>query len=136
MEEAPIVFMVTRCLITPIRKAKGKYKARYERLVHFFCGCGDDVQAHHLKHYVAFKRIKNDATFRRKNFACVILRPQKETILVTVQVNLDKVKLGTEFSRPLSGIGHEGTGNVEITLSTDTDLERARPLIQKSYEQA
>jgi predicted transport protein len=30
--------------------------------------------------------------------------------------------------------GHYGTGDVEITLSKAEDLEKAKPLIQRSYE--
>jgi predicted transport protein len=32
------------------------------------------------------------------------------------------------------GIGHFGTGDLEITLSKPEDLERAMPLIKRSWE--
>jgi predicted transport protein len=31
--------------------------------------------------------------------------------------------------------GHYGTGDLEIRIRTDADLERAKPLITKSYEE-
>jgi predicted transport protein len=34
----------------------------------------------------------------------------------------------------MSAIGHFGTGDLEITIGSPDDIERAMPLIQKSYE--
>ncbi len=39
------------------------------------------------------------------------------------------------FTRDVSSIGHYGTGNLEITVRDDEDLEKATPLILKSYEE-
>jgi predicted transport protein len=38
------------------------------------------------------------------------------------------------LTRDVSRIGHFGTGDLEITISSDEDLERAKPLFEKSYE--
>ena len=107
-----------------IAEAKGTQKARYDSLVSFLLSLGDDVQKRHLKHYVAFKRIKN--------FACVKL--QKETIIIYVDADLERVELVEGFSRDVSDVGHVGTGNIAITIASDDDLERAKPFIQQSYE--
>ena len=80
----------------------------------------------HLKRYVAFKRIRN--------FACVELRNQKNAILVFLQLDPAELELSDGFVRDVSDIGHYGTGNIEITIESDLDLERAKPLIQQSYE--
>ena len=109
-----------------IAAASGAQKARYEALVDYLHSLGDDVQERHLKRYVAFKRIKN--------FACVELRNQKSHIMVFVQADLNEIELADGFSRDVSEIGHYGTGNIEITISSDVDLERAKSLIQLSYE--
>ena len=34
----------------------------------------------------------------------------------------------------LQTLGHHGTGNLEIRIKTDEDLEKAKPYILKSYE--
>ena len=109
-----------------IATAFGAQKARYEALVDYLHSLGDDVQERHLKRYVAFKRIKN--------FACVELRNQKSHIMVFVQADLNQIELVEGFSRDVSEIGHYGTGNIEIIIASDADLERAKPLIQQSYE--
>jgi hypothetical protein len=44
------------------------------------------------------------------------------------------IQLEPGFTRGVSNIGHFGTGDLEITLSKPEDLERAMPLIKRSYE--
>ncbi len=107
-----------------IAAATGSQKERFEALRDFLNDLGDDVQERPLKYYVAFKRIKN--------FACVQL--QRSNILIFVKLDLDEKEFISGFTRDVSDIGHYGTGNVEIAVSSDADLERAKPLIQKSYE--
>ena len=41
----------------------------------------------------------------------------------------------TGFTRDVSNVGHYGTGDLEITLVKPKDLERAIPLIKRSYEE-
>ena len=57
----------------------------------------------------------------------------------TQGVGLAVQKAGVEqachrFTRDVSKVGHFGTGDLEITLSTAEDLARAEPLIRRSYE--
>lgn len=39
------------------------------------------------------------------------------------------------FSRDVRNIGTWGTGDLELTLRTPADLEKARPLIERSYQE-
>ncbi len=97
---------------------------RLESLKYFLLSLGDDIQMKTLKNYIAFKRIKN--------FACVVT--QKNAILVYVKANIDEVKLNSGFTRDVQKIGHSGTGNLEITLKSHDDFERAEELLKKSYD--
>jgi predicted transport protein len=99
---------------------------RFEALKAFLLALGDDVQETTLRFYIAFKRIKN--------FACVEFRPTSGKILLFVKINPTEVQLEPGFTRDVSNVGHFGTGDLEITLSKPEDLERAKPLIQLSYE--
>jgi len=40
-----------------------------------------------------------------------------------------------DSSAPSRNIGTWGTGDLELTLRTQADLERARPLIDRSYQE-
>lgn len=87
---------------------------------------GDDVQVKQLKYYVAFRRLKN--------FACVEVHPQSGQILVYVKVDPGSVTLESGFTKDMTNIGHYGTGDLEIRIKSDLDVENAKPLIVRSYE--
>lgn len=99
---------------------------RFELMKAYLVALGDDVQMKALKYYYAFRRIKN--------FACVEFRPQKREILVFVKVDPHSIPLEQGFTRDVSAIGHFGTGELEITIKSNDDLERAKPLLFRSYE--
>ena len=107
-------------------EANSDLRDRYESLKAFLLALGDDVQINTLKYYLAFKRIKN--------FACVEFRTQQNNILVYVKVDPDSVPLEDRFTRDVRKIGHYGTGDLEITIGNDEDLEKAKDLLVKSYE--
>jgi len=97
----------------------------YESVAAELNALGDDVQEKHLKLYVAFRRLKN--------FACVI--PYRDKLLVMLKLNPDSVLLEDGFSRDVRNIGTWGTGDLELTLRTPADLEKARPLMERSYQE-
>jgi len=99
---------------------------RYESLKAFIEALGDDVQTNVLKFYIAFKRIKN--------FACVEVHPQQKEIRVFVKVNPDTIQIEEGFTRDVRDIGHFGTGDLEIIIKNDKDLEKAKNLIIQSYD--
>lgn len=101
-------------------------KELYEELKTFLMAMGDDVQFKTLKFYFAFKRIKN--------FACVEVHPGNGKILVYVKVDPTSISLEKGFTRNVAELGHFGTGNLEITIDSLQALERAKPLLLKSYE--
>ena len=98
----------------------------YEQLCDTMRAFGDDVQEKQLKHYLAFKRIKN--------FACVEVKHQIKMLVVYVKVDPKSVDLEDPFSQDVTGIGHFGTGDLKLTIQSSKDIEKALPLLQKSYE--
>ena len=63
------------------------------------------------------------------------VRSQTDSILVYVKLDPKTVALEPEFTRDMENIGHYGTGDLEIRIRTDADLQKAKPLIAKSYEE-
>lgn len=98
----------------------------YQAFEDFALALGDDVTRKALKLYFAFRRIKN--------FACVEVHPQAKKLVIFVKIDPDSVELEPGFTRDVRKIGHFGTGDLEITITTLDDLERAKPLIVTSYE--
>jgi predicted transport protein len=109
-----------------IEELDGAMIDRLEALRASLMALGDDVQETTLRFYIAFKRIKN--------FACVEFRPTTAKILLYVKVDPASIQLEPSFTRDVSNVGHFGTGDLEITLTKSEDLERAIPLIKRSYE--
>jgi predicted transport protein len=110
-----------------LAKSSAEVKDRFESLKAFLLALGDDVQLKTLLFYFAFKRIKN--------FASVEVHPQTGKIVVFVKVDFKDVHLEEGFTRDVRKVGHFGTGDLEITIGSDDELERAKPLIVKSYEE-
>jgi predicted transport protein len=92
----------------------------------FLRAIGDDVQERTLKNYFAFTRLKN--------FACVEIKPSARKVLVYLKVEPASVELQPGFTRDVSKIGHYGTGDLEVTLAKAEDVERAKPLFERSYQ--
>ena len=109
-----------------LAQAENKLADRFGMLRAMLLALGDDVQENTLKNYFAFKRIKN--------FACVEVHPGTGQLLVYVKVNPELIKLEAGFTRDVRKIGHFGTGDLEIRISSNDGLKRAEPLIVKSYE--
>lgn len=105
--------------------AHPEIRALYESVSGHLLALGDDVQEKRLKVYVAFRRLKN--------FACVI--PYKDKLLVMLKLDPDSVALEAGFSRDVRSIGSWGTGDLELTLHDRADLERALPLLARSYNE-
>ncbi|MGW7019956.1 DUF5655 domain-containing protein [Streptomyces decoyicus] len=87
-----------------------------------------EVEVAPLQHYIAYRRLMN--------MASVIFRPKHETILVYLRLDPDTVTLEEGFTRDMRGIGHLGTGDLEVRISSAADLERASPLIRRTFEAA
>ncbi|KXV78559.1 DUF5655 domain-containing protein [Acetobacter cerevisiae] len=98
----------------------------YAQTVSYLLGLGDDVQEKPLKLYTAFRRLKN--------FVCIVV--QQNRLLLTLRLDPASVTLEEGFSRDVSTIGHWGTGDLELTLRTPADLERAKPLLDRSYTES
>lgn len=94
----------------------------------YMLGRGDDVTKKVTRFYLAYRRIKN--------FACVEVRPTLNQLKMFLKIDPDSVELREGFSRDVRKVGHFGTGDLELTIGSHDDLERAKPLILRSYEES
>lgn len=100
------------------------YKALRETLMAF----GDDVTEKPLKAYIAFTRIRNFVT----------LWPNKDKLTLWVKLDpaLSQHDAYKAFTRDVSGIGHAGVGNLEITIASLDGLIAVEPLLAMAYREA
>ncbi|UTR83358.1 MULTISPECIES: DUF5655 domain-containing protein [Streptomyces] len=90
-------------------------------------GLGDGVNRVQRKQYRAYQRLRN--------FAC-LCPPQRTKLLVYLKVDPADVGLVPGFTRDVSGLGHHGTGDLEVQLRTSRDVERAQDLFRASFAAA
>lgn len=88
---------------------------------------GDGVNRVERKQYRAYQRLRN--------FACVC-PPQRSKLVVYLRVDPKRVDLVPGFTRDVSGLGHHGTGDLEVQLRTPRDVDRAQDLFRASYAAA
>lgn len=107
------------------QEAPEKIKNLYEDLKNELLSFGDEVTENILKFYSAFKKIQN--------FVCVEIF--KEEIALYLKLNPESVKLEEGFTRNMKNIGHYGTGDVEVQIKSKEDLDRAKELLQRAYNE-
>lgn len=79
----------------------------------------------HLKLYSAFKKIKNIVTV-------VAL---KKKLVINLPIDVSTVVFEEGFSRDVTNIGHWGCGAVELHIKNSADFEKAKPLIDRAYNE-
>lgn len=108
-----------------IATADNIIKTIYQDLANYMLSLGDDITETHLKLYAAFKKIKNVVT----------VVAQKKALILNLPLNPNSMVFEENFSRDVTDIGHWGTGNVEIRIKNKADLEKAKPLLERSYNE-
>jgi predicted transport protein len=86
-----------------LAQAAEPLKEMYQALEDRLLAMGDDVEKKVLKHYIAYKRIKN--------FACVEIKVQNMCLIVNVKCPPTEENLIPGFTADVTNVGHLGTGN-------------------------
>jgi predicted transport protein len=108
--------------------ASPELRAIYEQVRSFILARGDDVNEKPLKLYAAFKRLRN--------FACLTVLPKQDPhVRIWLKLNPNTVELQQGFTRDVSNLGHWGTGDLEVTIRTTADYDKACALIDRSYQE-
>ncbi len=111
-----------------IASASPELLALFEQTRSFILAQGDDIIEKPLKLYVAFRRLKN--------FVCMsLISKQDPHVFLTLKLDPTTVELEKGFTRDVTNIGHWGTGDLEVVLRKPADFERAKSLIERSYQE-
>lgn len=113
--------------LTMVRRHDGAMTELAGAVDEALTGLGAGVTRVQRKQYAAYQRLRN--------FACV-LAPQQTKILVYLKADPKDVDLVPDFTRDVTGLGHHGTGDLELQLRSERDLERAQDLFRLSYAAA
>lgn len=102
-------------------KAPEKFKLMYEDIKDYTLKLGDEVSFEPLKLYGAFKKISN--------FCSILVRQNK----IVMHFKLDPTKYRDPSLRDVTNTGHWGTGNLELTITDESQLEFAKKLINDAF---
>ena len=108
-----------------IRNADENIRVLYENLSNYILSLGDDIVESQLQLYVAFKKIRN----------IVCVEVYNTRILLHLRLDHTNVEYEEGFSRDVSNIGHYGTGDVEVSIRNADDFKKAKPLIERAYNE-
>ncbi|MCM1365170.1 MAG: DUF5655 domain-containing protein [Ruminococcus sp.] len=108
-----------------IEGADKAIKLLYQDLTNYILSLGDDISETHLKLYAAFKKIKNVVT----------VVAHKKKLVLNLPLDVTTVNFEEGFSRDVTNIGHWGCGAVELHISNKNDFEKAKPLIDRAYNE-
>jgi len=106
-----------------LKSGTDKTRELFDELRDFTLELADDVVESPRKFYIAYRVIRN--------FLC--LEIHKGHLLLYLRLSLDEVDLEHEMIRDVSDIGHYGTGDVEVRVESEDDIELAKKLIEKAY---
>jgi predicted transport protein len=109
-----------------LQQATPDLRDLWDSVVATIMAFGDDVQHKELKLYHAFKRLKN--------FVCLELYTSNKVVLAHLKLDPDTVALEPGFTRDMRGVGHFGTGDLQVTIASAEDIARAHHLLQRAYE--
>ncbi len=111
-----------------LAKSNAQVQEVYLSLETFILDLGDDIKLKELKFYFAFQKIKN--------FVCVTLF--KSVLHLWLKLNPDEIDLSQYTvikAADMRKVSHWGTGDLQLELRSLEDLEIAKPLIERAYQE-
>ena len=60
----------------------------------------------------------------------------KDKIILELKLCPDTVVLEEGFTRDMRGVGHYGTGDLQVVIPNAAALEKAKPLLERAYNEA
>lgn len=100
-------------------------KNLYYSICSFIESLGDDIVSNQLKLYLAYKKVQN----------MVCIEIYNKQIILFLKLNPETVELEKGFTRDMRSIGHYGTGDLQITIKNAADFEKAKPLLERVYNE-
>lgn len=97
----------------------------YDSICDYIESLGDDIVSNQLKLYLAYKKVQN--------MACIEV--YNKQIIIYLKLSPDTITLENGFTRDMRNVGHYGTGDLQITIKNNNDFEKAKPLIDRAYNE-
>jgi predicted transport protein len=106
-----------------LNNCDNKIKQLFQDLREYILGIDSTIEETPKKFYVAYKA--------SQNFVCI--ETKKSKLLLFLKIVPSKIIM-PKNGRDVSDIGHYGTGDFELTISTDEDVENSKEFIGVAFE--
>jgi len=95
-----------------------------ESIQEFVSSLDPSIEEVPKKFYIAYKT--------SQNIVCMELKKHK--VILFLKLDPKSVKERFSFFRDVTNVGHYGTGDTELSISTKDDFEKSKRLIELAYE--
>lgn len=112
--------------IEKLAAASDEMKNLYYSICNFIESLGDDIAQNQLKNYLAYKKVQN----------MICIEIFNKQIILFLKLNPENVVLEEGFTNDMRNKGHHGTGDLQVTIKNAADFEKAKPLLEKAYNEA
>lgn len=112
--------------VEKLASASDDMKQLYYSICDYIESLGDDIVQNQLKFYLAYKKVQN----------MICMEIYNKQIILYLKLNPDTVTLEKGFTRDMRSTGHYGTGDLQITIKNIADFEKAKPLLDRAYNEA
>lgn len=112
--------------VEKLASASDDMKKLYYSICDYIESLGDDIAQNQLKLYLAYKKVQN----------MVCIEIYNKQIILYLKLNPETVTLENGFTRDMRSTGHYGTGDLQVTIKNATDFEKAKPLLERAYNEA
>jgi predicted transport protein/predicted type IV restriction endonuclease len=106
-----------------LAKAAGALRPIANELFAYLAGLGHEVVVKPMRSYIAFHTVHN--------FCCLDVYGKHLFLALELDPTLADA---CEFARDVSGIGHQGTGDLQLRIAGTAQVEKAKELARLAYE--
>lgn len=101
-------------------------RAIYDEICTYIESLDDDIVQSKVKYWLAYKKVL-------KNLACILIN--NNCVVVYLKIDPNSITLKEDFSEDVSNVGHWGTGNLKLSVKNEDDLNEAKKLIERAYNE-
>lgn len=112
--------------VEKLAAASKDMKNLYHSICDYIESLGDDIAKNQLKLYLAYKKVQN----------MVCIEIYNKQIILFLKLKPETVTLEEGFTRDMRSIGHYGTGDLQIIIKNAKDFDKAKPLLERAYNEA
>ena len=116
---------VQKTHLEKLESAPEKIQTLYHEVCDYIESLDDDISSNQLKYYIAYRKVQN----------VFCIEVYNSYIAIRTKLDPKKNEIIDGFTRDMTGVGHYGTGDFEIELRNESQLDAVKALIRKALDE-